>query len=250
MARVRRPNLVPEAARRSREQLTRAGGELRDARAARHLTQAAAGERAGIGRGVVSRIELGHGGYVSMDAWQRLGLAVGRPIQITVQRDVGGSTVDAGHLALQELVLRLGRAAGYAGSFELATRPSGPWRSVDVGLVAPASHRFIHVECWNTIGDLGAAARSSARKQAEVADLAVARFGREGTSGLVWVVRATTRNRALVARYPGIFASRFPGSSRGWVEALTLGARPPLEPGLVWSDVAATRLIAWRRRAT
>jgi hypothetical protein len=100
-----------------------------------------------------------------MDAWQRLGLAVGRPIQITVQRDVGGSTADAGQLAMQELVLRLGRVAGYTGSFELATRPAEPWRSADVGLVASSTRRLIHVECWNTIGDLGAAARSSARKQ-------------------------------------------------------------------------------------
>ena len=74
------------------------------------------------------------------------------------------------------------------------------------------------------IGDIGAAARSSARKQAELADLAVARWGTDATTGLVWVVRATARNRALIARYPEVFASRFPGSSRGWVEALTRGA--------------------------
>jgi hypothetical protein len=122
MAGVRRPNLAPEAARRNREQLTRAGGDLREARVARQLTQIAAGDRAGIGRGVVSRIELGHGGSVSMDAWPRLGLAVGRPIQITVQRDVGGSTADAGHLAMQELVLRFGRIAG--------TRGRSSWRRV------------------------------------------------------------------------------------------------------------------------
>ena len=88
----------------------------------------------------------------------------------------------------------------------------------------PARRRLIHVECWNTIGDIGAAARSSARKQAELADLAIARWGTDATTGLVWVVRATARNRALVARYPEVFASRFPGSSRGWVEALISGA--------------------------
>jgi hypothetical protein len=64
----------------------------------------------------------------------------------------------------------------------------------------------------------------------------------------VWVVRATARNRALVARYPEVFAARFPGSSARWVAALTTGALPPSQPGLVWSDVGATRLFAWRRR--
>ena len=47
---------------------------------------------------------------------------------------------------------------------------------------------------------------------------------------------------------PEVFASRFPGSSR--VEALTRGDPPPAEPGLVWCDVSATRLFAWRRAAS
>ncbi len=128
------------------------------------------------------------------------------------------------------------------------TRPAEPWRSVNVGLASPARRQLIQVECWNTIGDVGAAARSSARKLAEVQDLAVARWGTEGTAGLVWVVRSTKRNRALIARYPEVFSSRVPASSGRWVEALVRGTPPPTESGLVWCDVAATRLFAWRRR--
>ena len=69
-------------------------------------------------------------------------------------------TVAAGLLlAIPDLVAldlpKLVRAAGYTGSFELATKPSEPWRSADVGLAAPAARRLIHVECWNTIGDIG-----------------------------------------------------------------------------------------------
>lgn len=247
MARIRRPNLATEAARRNAEQLSRAGAELREGRVARRLTQEQVGDRAGIGRGVVSRIERGCGGAVPMDSWQRLGLAVGRPLVVTVQRDRAGETIDAGHLALQELVLRLGRSAGYEGIFELPSRPAEPWRSADVGLASAASHRLLHVECWNTIGDIGAATRSSARKEAELADLAVARWGTAGTSSLVWVVRATARNRAIVARYPEVFAARFPGSSRAWVSAIATGSPPPDSPGLVWADIAATRIFAWRR---
>ncbi len=182
-----------------------------------------------------------------MDAWQRLGLAVGRPLVVTLQRDIGGETADAGHLAIQELVLRRGRAAGYATSFELPTRPADPWRSADVGLASAARRQLVHVECWNTIGDIGAAVRSSTRKRAELHDLAIARWGTAATTGLVWVVRATSRNRALVARYPEVFARAFGGSSRLWLDALTTGSRPPTDPGLVWCDVGATRLSAWRR---
>ena len=199
---------------------------------------------------VVSRIERGVGG-MTVDALQRVALAVGRPLVLDLQRDTLGGTADAGHLAMQELVLRAGRRAGFDGRFELAMRPSEPWRSTDVGLINDRMRMLLVVECWNTIGDVGAAARASSRKLAEASALAAARWGEEPAMvGLVWVVRASTRNRAIVARYPEVFAARFPGSSADWLATLTAGARPPEHPGLVWSDVPATRLIAWRRRAT
>ena len=93
-----------------------------------------------------------------------------------------------------------------------------------MALLDDARRRLTVVECWNTIGDVGGAARTSTRKLAEAEDLATARWGeRPHATGLVWVVRATARNRALVARYPEVFASRFPGSSARWVRALTAG---------------------------
>lgn len=203
--------------------------------------------RAGIGRMVESRIE---GGVANPDleVLQRLGAALDQPVVVTFGRDLLDLPTDAGHLGTQELLLRLGRAAGYARTFELATRAAEPWRSVDVGLVSESLHRMVLVECWNTLGDVGAAVRSTNRKQAELEDLAVGRWGPDASVAVVWVVRATARNRALVQRYPEVFASRFPGSSRGWVEALTAGTSPPTEQGLVWCDVSATRLFEWRRR--
>jgi transcriptional regulator with XRE-family HTH domain len=243
-----RTQLAVDAERRNLEQLARAGGEVREGRRRKRMTQAQLGARVGLSQATMSRAERGRGGGLTMDTWQRIGLAVDRPLVVTLQRDTTGETADAGHLAIQELVLRLGRAAGYAASFELPTRPAEPWRSADVGLRDDARRRLILVECWNTIGDVGAAARASERKRADAEALAAARWGEEpAVAGVVWVVRATARNRALWARYPEVFAARFPGSSRGWVGALTAGTTPPDQPGLCWCDVAATRLFAWRR---
>ena len=87
-------------------------------------------------------------------------------------------------------------------------------------------------ECWNTFGDVGAAARSSTRKLIDLENLAIARRGTDARVGLVWIVRATAQNRELIARYPEIFTSRFPGSSRAWIAALATGTTPPAEPGL------------------
>jgi hypothetical protein len=108
---------------------------------------------------------------------------------------------------------------------------------------------LVLVECWNVIGDIGAAARSSTRKQAEAEAAAVA-FGGEAPLRVTtcWVVRATRPNRELLARYPEAFSARFPGSLHGWVQALTSGADPPSAAGLVWCDPGARRLFPWRRR--
>ena len=182
-----------------------------------------------------------------MDVLQRIGVALNRYLEITFGRDALEQPADAGHLAMQELVLRLGRGNGFTGEFELSTRPAEPWRSIDVVLGSRARRLMILNECWNTFGDIGAAARATMRKTAELEALATARWGPDATVRVVWIVRATARNRALLARYPEIFASRFPGSSRAWVQALMNGTEPPAEPGLVWCDVTATRLFEWRR---
>jgi transcriptional regulator with XRE-family HTH domain len=245
---VRRPQRALDLDRRNRQLLARLGSEIQAMRERRGWTRTELAKRAGLGRMVESRIERGIGNP-DLDALQRIALAIDRPLIVSFGgRDPSEPPADAGHLAIQELVLRLGRAVGYTGSFELPTRPAEPWRSADVSLASEASRRLIHAECWNTIGDVGAAARSSTRKLAELDDLATARWGSGRSTGLVWIVRATQRNRALIARYPEVFASRFPGSSRGWVDALMTGSDPPSQPGLVWCDVGATRLFAWRRR--
>ena len=221
---------------------------MRAGRVRKRATQRRLGGLVGLSQSTISRAERGLGGGLTVDAWQRISLAVDRPLVVRLQRDIVGETVDAGHLAIQELVLRLGRAAGYRATFELATRSAEPWRSVDVGLRDDRRNQLLIVECWNTIGDVGSAARTSERKVTEAKALASALWGEVGgTVSEVWVVRATKRNRSLLARYPEVFAARFPASSAAWVRVLVDGGPPPREPGLVWSDLSATRLHAWRR---
>jgi transcriptional regulator with XRE-family HTH domain len=246
--RARRPELAVESDAAVGSLRREIGLELARARRRRRWTQEGSAKRIGLTRQIVSRIERGSVD-VGLEAIARMAAAVERPLTISLRRDPAGETADAGHLAMQELVLRVGRRGGWDGSFELSSRPAEPWRSIDVGLASSQRCRLIVAECWNTFGDVGAAARSSNRKQAEAEARAVALWGPEGKASLVWVVRATAANRALVARYPEVFSRRFPGSSRRWVEALTKGTQPPDEPGLVWCDVAATRLFEWRRWA-
>jgi transcriptional regulator with XRE-family HTH domain len=242
---VRRGAVAAEAERRSLERRSRVGGEIRSMRLRRDWSQEALARRAAVGRLVISRVERAVGA-LDVDVLEHVAIGFGVPLMLGFGREPGASISDAGHLAMQELVLRVGRRAGYVGRFEVAAS-NEPWRSTDVELRSDARRWLVVAECWNTFSDIGAAARSTMRKTAEADARATALWGQAGRARSVWIVRATARNHDLVARYPEVFASRFPGSSRGWVDALTIGADPPDRPGLVWSDVGATRLYAWRK---
>lgn len=249
MPRQRRFELAAEARRLNQEQLARAGAEIRASRTRRRWRQADLAARVGLVQSTISDLELGRGGSLSLDVWQRIGLALGRPLRVDFPRDQLAEPADSGHLKIQELALRLGRTIGFSRTFELATRPSEPNRSADVGLRDDARRILVLIEAINTNGDIGASTRASRRKVAEAEAFAVvAGKGDVYRVASCWIVRATRVNRALVARYPEVFASSFPGSSSGWVDALTKGTLPPEQPGLIWCDVACTRLFAWRRR--
>ena len=150
---------------------------------------------------------------------------------------------------MQEYLLGLARQTGRTATFELPTRPADPSRSIDV-CVRDAHHRVLIIEeAWNTFADIGAAVRATHRKEAEAADLAATiDDGPAYRVATVWVVRSTAANQAIIRRYPEVFAGAFPGSSRGWVRALTSDATPPMMSGLVWADPANRRIIETRRR--
>jgi transcriptional regulator with XRE-family HTH domain len=195
---------------------------------------------------VISRIERGER-RLDLEVLERLAIVFGVYLAVSLGRDPTEDVADAGHLAMQELVLRRGRANGLTRQFELATKPAEAWRSADVVLGSDPQHTLVDIECWNTIGDVGAATRSSSRKQVDLEQVAVGRWGEDAIARLVWVVRDSAKNRELISRYPEVFATRFPGSSRAWVRALTRGGPIPEEPGLLWCDVRRGRLYEWRR---
>ncbi len=228
------------------------GNNVKAGRIRLHLTQEGLADRVGVHQSWISKIESGHGRAVPLGLWIRIGHALGQPFAASMSRALGEprQPVDAGHLAMQEYLLRLARTTGRTASFELPTRPLDPSRSIDV-CVRDAHHRVLIIEeAWNTFGDLGAAIRATNRKSAEALDLAATvDDGPPYRVAMVWVVRDSAANREIIRRYPEIVQAAFPGSSRRWVDALTRGTKPPLGSSLVWHDPATGRLIA-RRQAT
>jgi len=229
-----------------------AGVEVRTSRTRRRLSQASLAKQVGISRPRLADIEAGRGASVPLEVWLALGQALGRYLRFELARDPLAELVDAGHLLIQELVIRLAKAAGWEVSFEARSGGADSGRSIDVRLVDRNRRRLVIVECWNTFGDLGAATRSSNRKiqEAEAKAVAIAGDGVPFAVGLCWVVRDTKANRELMKRYGHIFEARFPGSSAQWVAALTESSSPmPKGPGLVWCETRGTRIFP-RRHAS
>ncbi len=251
MSRVRRTDAEVQAARESARIGATLGSDLQRTRKRRRMTQQALGERIGLRQTRISEIEGGHGATAPLETWIALGIAVDRPLAVSLSRDIQPDEPrDAGHLAAQELVLRLARQHGRHADFELPTRPSDPARSIDVALRDDAARALIVVEIWNRLDDLGAAARATTRKASQAKGPAVlaARDGPPYRVAICWLLVDTAANRRLVARSPEILETRFPGTSLGWVRCLTEGLPPPTEPGLAWIDPRSGRIVPLRRR--
>lgn len=239
-----------EGRRRAAALALELGASIRTARKRRRWSQATLAAKVDLTQSRIAQLERGTVAGSSLEVWLALAEALRLPLRVELGRDPVQEPEDAGHLAIQELSLRLGRLTERQRMFELSTRPASPSFSIDVCLRDDSLRVLFIEECWNTFGNINAAVRSTRRKIAEAQQFAVAAGGENGAYRVaaVWVVRDTRRNRDLLARYPEVFAAAFTASSRQWVEALTKkGVAPPGELGLVWCDLRATRLFAWRR---
>jgi hypothetical protein len=200
----------------------------------------------GIGPTRMHELEAGDRATAPLALWFAVGAALDRPFAAGFSRDIAmaAEPADAGHLAGQELVLRLARSVGRTGLFELSMgRAARDGDSVDVGLRDDAHRALILVEIWNRTPDVGAATRSTNRKVAEAEDLAAFRGYRVAWC---WLLVDTAANRALVRRYPEVLRAQFPGASLAWVRCIVDGAVPLERPGIAWIDPRSGRITQLR----
>ena len=251
MTRVRRTDAEVEGTREAARIAATLGAELKRARKRRRLTQRALGARVGLGQGRISELERGLGAAAPLETWVALGLAVGQPLAVAFSRDIEpNGPRDAGHLAAQELILELARRHGRRAEFELPTRASGTSSVIDVLFRDDVARVLVVNEIWNRLDDFGAAVRSTSRKVVEAEGLAVLAGG-EGPEYRIascWLLVDTAANRRMLARYPEIVRSKFPGSSIAWVNCLVHGAAPPVQQGVTWIDTRSARISPVRLR--
>ena len=234
-----------EGRRRSGYIAHRIGVALSESRRACGISQAAAGDRAGISQSTWSRIERGIVTSISLETLCACAAAVETQLAGFIEARPGADLPrDIEHLRRQELVIALASGGGWHASPEHAIDPDARRsRAIDVRLERKSRSEHAVVEILDLMSDGGDAMRGLSDKVA-----AVQRSIDDGerAAGLL-VLRATARNRAIVASLRAVFANRFPASSAAWLSALSDPARPmPSRDGLVWSASDGSRLLAAR----
>src|SRR5438045_3144544 len=150
------------------------GREMRATRRQRGLTQAELGAKVGLSHARIGELERGEGDTAQIGTWIKVGFALGRPLATAFSREIRNpEPVDAGHLAAQELLLRLARKARRTSTFELPTRLASPGVSIDIGIRDDPARVLVLAEVWNRSDDLGRAARHEDRKIAEASAVGV-----------------------------------------------------------------------------
>lgn len=255
MRRLRATADTVDGSREGRAIAAALGRELRATRRRQRLPQREVARRAGMSRPRLAELERGEGAGAPLELWARVGMAIRRPLAVSFSRDPtadGAPPRDAGHLAAQELILRLARAHGRRAEVELATRPADPSAWADIVLTDDGARAVILVEVVNRASDLGATARATDRKAAELEGFAVAAADGTGAAYRVargWLLVDTAANRGLVATYPEFLRARFPGSSLEWTRSLQAGGEPPDGPAIAWIDPRRGTIRALRLRA-
>jgi hypothetical protein len=219
------------------------------------MTQAAAARRAGLKQTTWSRLEVDRDPGYTVLTWDRAAFAVGASRDAFIR---GGSAADrprdAVHLKAQELTIRVSRPGGWSHSpKEMIDRDARTSRAADVLLyrrrpARPSEYALMEVIDW--FADVGAPLRDWSRRLDAVDRYGVSRMRPDDelpvTSGC-WIVRATKRNRLLIAQHRNLFRSRFPGSGRAWLVAVTDATIPmPSSPALLWVTVSGERLFPVR----
>jgi transcriptional regulator with XRE-family HTH domain len=251
---MRRPKSTNAATAGRREAAAIAatlGGDAKRARAARRATQAQVASRIGVSRSRYADLERGEGAAAPLELWVQVGIALGRPLAVAFSRDLespSSGPLDAGHLAGQELVLRLARQHGRHPDVELTLGSGRQPHTADVVLRDQRQRTLMLLEILNRITDLGGSARSTERKARELEGLAILAGGDRSPYRVAvgWLLTDTAANRRIAATYPEFFRSRFGGSSVALARALVDGTDPPARPAVVWIDPARGRIHALR----
>ena len=229
------------------------GKMLRDGRRRLRLTQAQASAKAGISPGTWANLENEKDGRVTTSTWSRAAMAADGELDAYIKRTTAADQPrDAVHLRHEELLIRMSGPGGWRAlpeeQIDREARTSR-WGDVLLQRRLAGTDEYGLFEIFDWFDNVGDSTRDWLRRLDALERYAIARMRDDNlphTSGC-WIVRATARNRQLIADHTAFFRSRFPGSGRAWLATLANADVPmPVEPALLWVDVAGRRIFEAR----
>ena len=193
------------------------GREVRAARLRMRRSQAKIAAAAGVSQPLISSMELGRGGSVSLDTWIAVAEAVGLRLEL-----LGGD--DGGALACHRMVAHLASRGGWAAAV-----------TTDETILSRGADRTV-MHVWDTVTAVGP---DLARF---VASIERERAAPGRVSGIV-VIPAIGGNRRRVSEVREELRDVFPAGGNAWYAALVNAHRPmPSELGILWTFPDRQRL--------
>lgn len=200
----------------------RLGLSVRALRRRAGLTQAALGRRAGSSASAISRIERAHAGEVTLDMLERVAVALGARLAVTIlwQGEALDRLLDSGHARLVDWTIRWLGGSGWDAAPEITFQVRGERGSVDV-LARHPSGALLIVEVKSVVPDIQALLAGLDRK-ARLARLIAAerRWADAATVSRVLILPADRTSRRRVAAFDSTFGAALPARStvvRRWV---------------------------------
>lgn len=208
------------------------GERLRLARSAAGLRQRDVAIQAGVSSTMVCRMELGHGGSISLRSWLAVAAALNVDL-VAVTHETESSL--RGHLELRchTLVAEVARAGGWVATTEIVRAvPDRAPSSVETILVRPLRNETAVVHVWHPVPNVVTALDALEARNEQV----------RRSLGSAWAVSAlvlcpsTMADRRRVTELAPRLAAALPATSGAWMAALRSPRSPMPSAGLLWTD--------------
>jgi transcriptional regulator with XRE-family HTH domain len=195
----------------------RLGSVFRTLRVRRGWRQEDLGQASGVSRGVISRLERGHLGSLSVATLRRVAAALEARVDLTARWRAGelDRLLDAGHAALVGAVIaRLIGSGGWTAAPEVSFAIYGERGSIDVLAWHSTRRVLLVIEVKTELTDLQALLSTTDRKRRLALRIGAERGWAADRVGL-WVVVGDTRtNRRRLAQHHGLLRAAYPDDGR------------------------------------
>jgi transcriptional regulator with XRE-family HTH domain len=226
------------------------GRSVRALRIRKRLTQEELGNRAGVSRGVIARIEQGRAARVTVATLERVASALGARVLVKLlwQGEGLDRLLDGRHAVTVEEVVRFLRAAGWQVATEVSFNEYGERGSIDVLAFHRSARSLLVVEVKTTIADAQELQSTLDRKVRLAPRIVRDRGWSVGSVAKLLVIVDTRANRLQIDRLAMTFATSFP--SRTWAVRRWLASPTAVEPlcGIWFLRIGTEAVVSQRVR--